>query len=243
MRTAVILLALLAASAPADPPPRETADGWLVLMHPDDWRKFDPGWVIAGGVALDPEKPTRLKAEPVKDGGVWVNGTKGRLPDLYTKRAFGDCEVHVEFLLAKNSNSGVKFHGVYEIQIMDTAGKTKELFGGDSGGVYPRHDIAKGFGYLDKGVPPKVNAAGPPGEWQTLDVVWQSPRFDAAGNKTASARVVKATMNGKVIHEDVEVKTPTGSNWDKPEKPTGPFMLQSDHGPVAFRNVRIKPGN
>ena len=243
MRPAVVLAAVLAsAPAPADPPPRETADGWLVLMHPDDWKRFDPGWVIAGSVALDPEKPTRLKAEPVKDGGVWVNGTKGRLPDLYTKQSFGDCEVHVEFLIAKNSNSGVKFHGVYEIQIMDTAGKKDaDLFGDDSGGVYPRHDIAKGVGYLDKGVPPRVNAAGPAGEWQTLDVVWKSPRVGPDGKKTASARVVKAVMNGKVIHEDVEVKTQTGSNWDKPETATGPLMLQTDHGPVAFRNVRVKP--
>ncbi|MBX9582197.1 MAG: DUF1080 domain-containing protein [Gemmataceae bacterium] len=236
----MFLAAFFLAAVAIDPPPRETADGWLILMHPDDWQRFDPGWVIAGDVTLDPDKPTRLAAEPVKDGGVWVNGPRGRLPDLYTKQKFGDCEVHVEFLIAKNSNSGVKFHGVYEIQIIDTAGK-KELFGGDSGGVYPRADVAKGYGYLDQGVPPKVNAARPAGEWQTLDVVWKSPRFGPDGKKTAGARIVKATMNGQVIHEDVEVKTPTGGNWDKPETPTGPLMLQCDHGPVAFRNVRIKP--
>lgn len=44
-----------------------------------------------------------------------------------------------------------------------------------------------------------------------------------------------------MIHENQEVKTPTGANWKKKETPTGPFMLQADHGPVAFRNVRIKP--
>jgi hypothetical protein len=25
------------------------------------------------------------------------------------------------------------------------------------------------------------------------------------------------------------------------EKPTGPVMLQGDHGPVAYRSVRIRP--
>ena len=49
---------------------------------------------------------------------VWVNGEKGRLPDLVTKESFADCEVHVEFLIAKNSNSGIKLHAVYEIQIL-----------------------------------------------------------------------------------------------------------------------------
>ncbi|MBX9627410.1 MAG: DUF1080 domain-containing protein [Gemmataceae bacterium] len=234
MHAALLLLALAPGADTPGP------DGWIDLMTPDAWAKFDPGWVAADAVALDPEKPTRLKADLAKGGRVWVNGAKGRLPDLVTKQSFGDCEVHVEFLIAKNSNSGVKFHGVYEIQIMDTAGK-KDPAGNDSGGVYPRADTAKGYGYLDKGVPPKVNAARPAGEWQTLDVVWKSPRFDAAGKKTADAVIVKATLNGQVIHEDQPLKTPTGGNWEKPETPTGPLLLQADHGPVAFQNVRVRP--
>jgi hypothetical protein len=85
-----------------------------------------------------------------------------------------------------------------------------------------------------------VNAAKPAGEWQTLDVTFRSPRFDAKGEKIENAKVVKAVLNGKVIHENQELKHPTGSNWTKKEAPTGPFMLQADHGPVAFRNVRIR---
>jgi hypothetical protein len=30
------------------------------------------------------------------------------------------------------------------------------------------------------------------------------------------------------------------SRWED-ERPTGPLMLQGDHGPVAYRNLRIKP--
>jgi len=44
-----------------------------------------------------------------------------------------------------------------------------------------------------------------------------------------------------VIHENVVAETPTGSAWVKAETPTGPLLLQADHGPVAFRNVRIRP--
>lgn len=53
--------------------------------------------------------------------------------------------------------------------------------------------------------------------------------------------MVKAEWNGKLIHENVELKHPTGSNWVLKETATCPFMLQADHGPVAFRNVKIRP--
>jgi hypothetical protein len=86
-----------------------------------------------------------------------------------------------------------------------------------------------------------VNAAKAAGEWQTLDVVWHSPRFNDKGEKVANAKIVKATLNGQVIHENQELKTPTGSNHTKKETAKGPFMLQADHGPVAFRNVKIRP--
>ena len=38
---------------------------------------------------------------------MWVNGTAGRLKDLITKQNYGDCEVHVEFLIGKGSNSAI----------------------------------------------------------------------------------------------------------------------------------------
>ena len=245
MRLAAVLLvvaASCAAFAAADPVPTgPDKEGWVSLMNIAQWKKVEPGWIFATEVGLDPKKNTLLKAEAVKDGTVWVNGEKGRLPDLYTKSAYGDCEVHVEFLIAKNSNAGIKFHGVYEIQILDSYGTKKKLTGDSMGGIYPRADASMGYKHIDEGIAPKVNAAKAPGEWQVLDVVWQSPRFDEKKEKTANAMVVKAVLNGQLIHENQELKTPTGANWTKPETPTGSFMLQADHGPVAFRNVRIKP--
>jgi hypothetical protein len=38
----------------------------------------------------------------------------------------------------------------------------------------------------------------------------------------------------------VELLTPTGDRWRGPEFAQGPLMLQADHGPVAFRNLRIR---
>ena len=244
MRLAAIALMLLffTSALPARSDRTEAEkDGWIDLMKPDAWKRFDPGWIITSleEVKLDPTNERRLSASKVKNGLVWLNGDKGRLPNLVTKETFSDCEVHVEFLIARRSNAGIKFHEVYEIQILDSFGK-KEVDGTGMGGVYPRADRNKG-GYLDRGIAPKANAAKPAGEWNTLDIVWKSPRIDGKGDKIASARIVKATLNGQLIHEDVEVKTPTGGNWARKETAAGSLMLQSDHGPTAWRNVRIKP--
>ncbi len=235
---AFLLLSCMIVSAPSSAK-SPSDEGWIDLMKLDVWKKMDPKWIFTDEVKLNPEKESRLIAKKSPTGKIWVNGDN-RLPDLITKREFGDCEVHVEFLIAKNSNSGIKFHAVYEIQILDSYGK-KELDGDSMGGIYPRADASMGYKHIDKGIGPRVNASKPAGEWQTLDVVWKSPRLSASGEKTANAMVVKAVLNGQLIHENQELKTPTGTNWTKKETATGPFMLQCDHGPVAFRDMRIKP--
>src|SRR5947208_1949863 len=89
---------------------------------------------------------------------------------------------------------------------------------------------------------PRMLATKPGGEWQTFDIVFKAPRFDADGKKTAHARFIKVVHNDKLVHENVEVEYPTGSAWRlKKEVATGPLLLQGDHGPVAFRNVKIRP--
>jgi hypothetical protein len=226
--------ALTSQASAADP-------GWIDLTGSenfDAWRGPTEAWTFVGEVQLDPENPRRLVAKP--GSGVLYNGPSGRTRNLVTKQEFGDIEAHVEFLIPRGSNSGVKFGGVYEIQIVDSAGK-KVLSGNDLGGIYPRAQSKPTYHYLDDGHPPRTNAALPAGHWQTLDVIFRAPRFDASGRKVASARFVKVVLNGQVIHEDVEAATPTGSAWVKKETPSGPLLIQADHGPVAIRNVRVRP--
>jgi hypothetical protein len=86
-----------------------------------------------------------------------------------------------------------------------------------------------------------VNASRPPGEWQSFDVIFRAPRFDASGVKIANAKFVKVVHNGQVIHENIEVRGPTRGARFGDEKSAGPLLLQGDHGPVAYRNVRILP--
>ena len=219
------------------------ADGWeelLVQGEKSPWKKVDANWIFAADAKLDSKNPKSLEAVDPGKGNVWMNGPKGRLPDLITKKDYTDCEVHVEFLIGKGSNSGIKFHAVYEIQIHDIAVKDGKLTGDHTGGIYPRAEDKPKYHHIDDGIGPKVNAAKPAGEWQTLDVTWRSPRFNDKGEKTENAKVVKAILNGQVIHENQELLTPTGSNYVKKETAKGPFMLQCDHGPTAWRNVKIR---
>ncbi len=212
----------------------------LDLMGDDlaAWKGPHGDWTQVAGVALDPKNPKKLVA---KDGkGVWYNGVKGRTANLYSKQKFADIEVHLEFNIPKGSNSGIKFHGHYEIQIYDSFGK-KEVSGEDCGGVYPRAEIQKGrYTHLDKGIAPRVNACKAPGEWQTLEVTFLAPRFDKDGKKIKNAMILKAVLNGQVIHEKQELLTPTGDRWINAEMHEGPLMLQADHGPVAFRNMKVR---
>jgi len=213
---------------------------WLDLTAGKDfavWKGKVSDWAWAESVQMDEKNPKKLTAKPGND--ILWNGEKGRAKDLVTTQSFGDVELHIEFLIPKGSNSGVKFHAVYEIQIYDSFGK-KELTGEDCGGIYPRADAKPKYHHLDKGIAPSVNACKPPGEWQSLDAIFLSPRFDSSGKKTVNAKIVKAVLNGQVIHENQELLTPTGNNWDKPENATGPLLLQGDHGPVAFRNMRVR---
>ncbi|NQT11435.1 MAG: DUF1080 domain-containing protein, partial [Planctomycetes bacterium] len=122
------------------------------------------------------------------------------------------------------------------VQILDSWGVETPKYG-DCGGIYQRWANGRGF----EGRPPGVNASRPPGQWQTFDCVFLAPRFDAAGKKIANAKFVKVVHNGKLVHENVEVTGPTRAAAFSDEKPLGPLMLQGDHGPVAYRNVWLKP--
>ena len=126
--------------------------------------------------------------------------------------------------------------GVYEIQIYDSW-KVAKPTGADCGGIYPRAENKPHYHHIDDGVPPLVNAAKKPGEWQTLDIVFHPPRFDADGKKTTNAMFEKVLLNGKLVQDHAEAATPTGSVWKDKEHPTGSLLLQADHGPVAFRNA------
>lgn len=201
-------------------------------------REFKDQWMHVGSVGTPDQQTKTLISEP--GTGVIINGNGGRSWNIVTRQPHGDVEAHIEFMVPKGSNSGVYFMGRYEIQVFDSWGN-QELKHGDCGGIYQRWDPSRGRGKEGfEGHPPRVNAAKPPGRWQTFDVVFRGPRFDKDGNKTANARFVSVVHNGKVVHENIEVTGPTRAAGFNDEQATGPLMIQGDHGPVAYRNIRIR---
>jgi len=207
----------------------------LVGKNLSTWRGDTGQWMIVGEVKLDPANPKCLSTSP--GAGVLVNGPTGQTRNLLSKFEHGDVEAHVEFMVPQGSNSGVYFQARYEIQILDSW-KVEHPKYGDCGGIYERWGKKGGY----EGHAPRVNASRAPGQWQTFDVVFRAPRFDANGKKTADAKFVRVVHNGVVIHENVEVTGPTrAATYERDEKPLGPLMLQGDHGPVAYRNLWLRP--
>jgi hypothetical protein len=149
--------------------------------------------------------------------------------DISSRQEFGDCYLHVEFCepLKGGGNSGVGMQGRYEIQILNSYGKKPDA--GACGAFYSQ-------------TPPKVIASRPAGQWQTFDIFFRAPRFDANGNVVEKARAT-VYQNGILIHQDEEFNGPTGIQYEqyKGEVPKGPIVLQGDHDAVQFRNVWIVP--
>ena len=190
------------------------------------------GWSEVGSVRADPEKPARLISEP----GTGVVVSQGAGQYLLTKERFGDVAVHVEFMIPQGSNSGVYLLGSHEVQIYDSFGKAQDEYPGiECGGIYPEW-LKDGN---VRGHSPRVNASKPAGEWQTFDVIYRAPRFDASGNKIHNARFEAICHNGKLVQENIELLGATRVGI--PEQARGPLRLQGDHGPVAYRKLSILP--
>lgn len=205
------------------------------------WSDFrDPGdtWSHAGEVSADPNGKTLVAREGT---GILVNNPskENRGKDLYSKAEYGDIDIALEFMMAPGSNSGLYLQGRYEIQLMDSWG-VENPKSGDNGGIYQRWDESKPDGQKGfEGYAPKQNASKPAGQWQQLFVSFRAPRFDAKGNKTANARILRVELNGVLIHENVELSGPTRAGLDNNEKPRGPLRIQGDHGPVALCNIVV----
>lgn len=204
-------------------------DGWKGLGEPNRW-------LVASAVTLGEGNDSVFVVTTGE--GIMVNSLEGRTVNIATEHQHGDCHLSIEFVVPKGSNSGVYLQGLYEIQVFDSYGKEKESFS-DCGGIYARYNSQNDTTY--EGHAPKVNASRAPGEWQSFEAVFRAPRFDSNGKKTENARFLWVKHNGVLVQENVEVTGGTRAHMNRDEAPTGPLMLQGDHGPVAYRNIRMTP--
>ena len=202
----------------------------------DAFEPTDPNWGLAMEAFSDPRQQHSLIT--IYGTGILVNrpGEQGNA-NLFTNWVHQDIELEMEIMMPNNSNSGIYLQGRYEIQLLDRDPLTKPSFS-DIGGIYERWDETEQRGY--EGHPPRVNAGRAPGLWQKLHLIFRAPRFDDNGNKVSDARFEIVTLNGAVIHQNVTVSGPTRAAAFDDEAAFGPLMIQGDHGPVAFRNIRYK---
>jgi hypothetical protein len=211
--------------------------------------------IIDPGTASTQETPGRAPSDAVvlfdgkdllrwadKDGkpAKWKveNGYMEVVPEtgyIFTRDAFGDCQLHVEFAepspgqgeSQERGNSGVFLMGLYEIQVLDSY-QNKTYADGQASAVYGQY-------------PPLVNAARPPAQWQSYDIIFHRPHFKD-GKVSRPARVT-VLHNGVLVQDDVELTGPTAHGERPPYKP-GPDKLPlalQDHGdPVRYRNIWIR---
>lgn len=150
-----------------------------------------------------------------------------------SKLEYGDAKIHVEFMppyMPNDSgqargNSGVYVHGRYEVQVLDSYGDAPGV--GTCGAIY---SIA---------VPP-AGACLPPGQWQTYDITFTAPKFDANGKKVADA-VISVLQNGKTLYDNMVLPHVTPGGISGEESATGPLMLQNHGDEVRYRNVWVLP--
>lgn len=181
-----------------------------------------------------------------KDLSPWTNGDKWKVEDGYavvqgsdivTKAKFGpDYQLHVEFATPEKvsgsgqgrGNSGVYLAERYEVQVLDSY-DNKTYFDGQCASLY-------------KQSPPMVNVSKKPGEWQTFDIVFESPRFADDGTVLRPGYVT-VIHNGVLVQNHFQLQG--GTYYDRPAAYTKhpeklPIRLQNHGNPVKYRNIWLR---
>lgn len=162
---------------------------------------------------------------------------------IRTKKQFGNCQLHVEWRTPegidpkitdqKRCNSGVFLMDRYEVQVLDSYTddnyKTNRTYAdGQASAMYGQH-------------PPMVNACRKAGQWQSYDISFLRPLFDADGTLVRKARIT-VIHNGVVVHNNLEIEGTTShkkkASYSPHEK--GYIHLQDHGNPIRFRNIWIR---
>ena len=159
--------------------------------------------------------------------------------DLATKQKFGDIQLHVECAAPVKvesksqgrGNSGVLLMGAYEVQVLDSY-QNPTYADGQAGAIYGQW-------------PPLANATRAPGEWQSYDIVFETPRFEGA--KLISPAYITVFLNGVLLHNRKASMGPMVYRQVahyEPQPAEGPLVLQNHNSANRYRNIwlrRLKP--
>ena len=218
-----------------EPVPKVVTPGANCTAPPSDAIVLFDGKNLDQWVSVRDKSPAQWT---VADGVMTVNKAQG---SIETKRSFKNYQLHIEWRIPENitgtgqarGNSGVFLASTgsgdsgYELQVLD-AYENKTYVNGMAGSIY-------------KQAIPLANPARKPGEWQTYDVVWTEPTFNADGSLKTPAYVT-VFFNNVLIENHFELKGETlyiGKPFYKPYT-AAPIKLQA-HGdksePISFRNI------
>jgi hypothetical protein len=245
-----LLLALSVAAASSVPmrpeeteqwapePPVVTPAPYVLQPPPSDALVLFDGRNLSQWVSTTDGAPARWT---VADGVLTVAKGTG---NIQTRRSFGDYQLHLEWRIPSDisgsgqgrGNSGVFLAATgsedagYELQILDSYGN-QTYVNGQAGSIYKQH-------------PPLANPMRPPGEWQTYDVVWTTPRFKADGSLAAPAYLT-AFLNGVLIQNHAALQGETVFMGKPSYRAHGPAPIKlQDHGdpsaPISFRNIWVR---
>src|SRR5208283_5254453 len=177
-------------------------------MEPDGkWQVHDPARpeppIVTPGATFSQGAPAPSDAEVLFDGhGLekWENERGGpatwktagdyieSVPSgntlggsIRTKGKWADFQLHVEWSTPNppqgtdqgRGNSGILINNMSEVQILDNY-ENKTYADGQAAAIYGQN-------------PPLVNACKPPGEWQTYDILFESPRWNDKGDLVKKA--------------------------------------------------------
>lgn len=158
-----------------------------------------------------------------------------RTGDLISKDSFGDAQYHVEWAspaMVRSSsqdrgNSGFIIMSRYEVQVLDSWNNP----------TYADGQAASMYGQW----PPLVNAVRPPGEWQTYDIIFEAPRFEAG--KLTKPAYVTVIHNGVVVQNHQAFHGPMAHRTVtlyQPHEAEAPLTLQQHGAPVRYRNIWVR---
>jgi len=179
-----------------------------------------------GAIILFSGKPTDEFVNPrITAEGLLREGTQ-------TAQAFGDMRLHAEFMLPfkpegrgqDRGNSGFYLQSRYEIQVLDSFGR--EGVENECGAVYRTRR-------------PDVNMCFPPLAWQTYDIDFTMPKFDAEGRKISDMRIT-IWQNGVLVQDRAIIANKTGAGQEEGPEPL-PTKLQDHGNPVLYRNLWLIP--
>ena len=196
----------------------------VVLFDGKDLSKWEQQ--ARGGAVQEPKWK-------VENGYIEIVPRTGR---IRTKDKFGDCQLHVEWMVPKEAvgegqsrgNSGIELMSRYEIQVLESHTNLTYADGG-AGAMYGMW-------------PPLVNPSRPQGEWNVYDIFFETPKF-APDGKLVKPAYFTVVYNGVLVQNHKEQLGAT--IWRQnakyaPHAAEEPLSIQDHAQPVRFKNIWIR---